>query len=277
MRVALLALAVLCITARNSPAGPVDVDAFVAEARNADIVVLGEIHDNPEHHRNQAAIVAALQPAALVFEMIPQAAEDEVNALREAGASHEEIAVALDWDATGWPDFEHYAAILDAAPEARIFGAGQPTADVQRAAVEGAAGVFGPDAAIYGLDEPLEPDEQAEREARQAAAHCDALPRPMLPGIVEAQRFRDAGLADAALWARTMTGEGQVVVVTGSGHADLRRGMPALIAVAGPDVRVISLGQFEDAPDDPGAYDAYMLAPAPPRSDPCAPLRAPDR
>jgi uncharacterized iron-regulated protein len=275
LRVALLVLPLLCIGA--SHAEPLNVDAFVAKARDADIVVLGEIHDNPDHHRNQAAIVAALQPAALVFEMIPQAAEDEVNALRASGASRAELAAALDWDATGWPDFGYYAEILEAAPEARIFGAGQPTADVQRAAVEGAAGVFGPDANIYGLDVPLDAAEQAEREALQAEAHCNALPRPMLPGMVEAQRFRDAGLADAALWARTMSGDGQVVVIAGSGHADRQRGMPAMVAVAGPEVRVVSLGQFEQPPDDLDPYDAYMLAPPPDRADPCGPLRAPDR
>ena len=196
-------------------------------------MVLGEIHDNPEHHRNQAEIVAALQPAALVFEMIPQADEDAVNALRAEGAGRGRRSPRRSTGPTsGWPDFAIYAAILEAAPAARVFGAGQPAADVRRAAVEGAAGVFGPDAAAYGLDLPLDPAEQARREAEQAAAHCDALPAELLPGMVEAQRFRDAGLADAALWARTMTGDGQVVVIAGSGHADKARGVPAALAVA---------------------------------------------
>ena len=100
-------------------AEPTSVAGFVSAARDADIVILGEIHDNPAHHRNQAEIGAALQPAALVMEMIPQAAEDEVNALRAAGAGREEIAAALDWNASGWPDFAHYAAILEAAPKAQ--------------------------------------------------------------------------------------------------------------------------------------------------------------
>jgi uncharacterized iron-regulated protein len=267
---ALFALA-LPVTAQQSTA----IADFVESARDAGIVVLGEIHDNPEHHRNQAAIVAALQPAALVFEMIPQADEDEVNQLRGEGAGRAAIAEALDWAASGWPDFGYYAEILEAAPEARVFGAGQPTAEVKRAMVEGAAGVFGPDAATFGLDHPLDPAEQAAREAAQAAAHCDMLPSEMLPGMVEAQRFRDAGLADAALWARTMTGDGQVVVITGSGHADRRRGMPAAVAVADPEVSLVSLGQLESAPAEPDAFDHVLLAPPPPRDDPCARLAPP--
>ncbi len=62
---------------------------------------------------------------------------------------------------------------------------------------EGAAAVFGAAAARFGLDAPLPEDEQAAREAEQAEAHCGALPAEMLPGMVEAQRLRDAALARA--------------------------------------------------------------------------------
>ena len=251
------------------------VDEIVAAARSADIVILGEIHDNPAHHATQAKVVAALRPDALVFEMIPQALEDEVNTLREEGATREALAAALDWSKSGWPDFAYYAAILEAAPEARVFGAGQPREDVRRAVEEGAAAAFGPDATTYGLDRPLAADDLAAREADMQASHCDKLPPEMLPGMVEAQRFRDAGLADAALWARTMTGDGRVVVIAGSGHADRVRGVPAALGIADPDLSVLSVGQFEAEPDTPGAYDLLLLAPAPDRDDPCATLDMP--
>jgi uncharacterized iron-regulated protein len=263
---ALLGTAGAAAAADESP----DVATIVDAARDAEIVILGEIHDNPTHHAIQAEVVAALEPAALVFEMIPQARENEVNALRAQDAGREAIAESLDWSESGWPDFGYYAAILEAAPEARVFGAGQPRADVERATVEGAASVFGPDAATYGLDQPLPPEELAAREAGMQAAHCGALPPDMLPGMVEAQRFRDAGLADAALWARTLAGDGRVVVITGNGHADRRRGMPAALAVADPEVSIFSVGQFEAPPEDPGDYDLVVLAPAPDRGDPCA-------
>lgn len=251
---------------------PAGLSNFIELARDADVVVLGEVHDNPEHHRNQAAIVAELQPAALVFEMIPQEREAAVNELRAQGADRAALAEALDWEESGWPEFSYYAEVMEAAPQAQIFGAGQPSAEVRRAMLEGAAGVFGPDAAIYGLERQLEPEEQAAREAEQAAAHCDLLPPEMLGGMIEAQRFRDAGLADATLWARMMTGGGQVVVLAGSGHADKERGMPAMIALAEPGARVVSLGQFEGGEADAEAYDAILHAPAPPRGDPCAAL-----
>ena len=276
-RSAVRLLATLCALAAPAAADPPVVAQFIDAARDAEFVFLGEIHDNPEHHHVQAEVVAALQPAALVFEMIPQAEEARVNELRAAGASADAIAEALAWEESGWPDFAAYAAILAAAPKAQVFGAGQPPAEVRRATVEGAAGVFGPDAETYGLDRPLAPAEQAAREALQAAAHCHALPAELLPGMVEAQRFRDAGLADAARWARSMTGGGQVVVVTGSGHAHRTRGAPAAIATADPEARILTLGQFEAEPQDPAAYDFHLLAPPPPRGDPCASLERPRR
>lgn len=267
LRIAVL-VASLC-SAAPLGAQPASVAAFVETAREYAFVVLGEIHDNPHHHRVQAEIVAALEPGALVFEMIPQAKEDEVNRLRSEGASRDEIAAALEWEARGWPDFAMYAPILEAAPDARVFGAGLPVEDVRRAAVEGAAAAFGVDAGIFGLDLALDPADQAAREATQAAAHCDALPADMLPGMVEAQRLRDAAIANSARWARTISG-GQVVVITGTGHADRIRGMPAALAVADPEARILSLGQFEEPPAEPEAFDAYMLSPAPEREDPCA-------
>jgi uncharacterized iron-regulated protein len=268
-RLALVWLAFLCAGLRAEPSAIAEV---IAAARVADIVVIGEIHDNPEHHRVQAAIVAALRPGALVFEMIPQAQEDRVNQLRDEGALRDEIEAALEWKESGWPGFDAYAGILEAAPGARVFGGGQPVEEVMRAAVEGAAAVMGPDAASYGLDQPLSDEEQAAREADMFAAHCAAVPAERLAGMVEAQRFRDAAIADAARWARTIAGEGPVVVIAGTGHAHRLRGVPAKLAAADPELRVLAVGQFEAPPDaaEAAAFDAYLVASPPDRADPCA-------
>jgi uncharacterized iron-regulated protein len=274
MRAALGTVLAVVLTAASATVAASSVAEFVESVGDAGIVILGEVHDNPRHHANQAEIVAALEPAAIVFEMIPQELEGTVNELRAEGASSEAIAEALDWAESGWPPFELYAPILEAAPEARIFGAGQPVSDVNRATVEGAAGPFGPDAAIYGLDQPLDEDEQAIREARMAEAHCGSLPEEVLPGMVEAQRFRDAGLADATLWARTMTGGGRVVVITGNGHADMVRGMPAALRIAEPEAAIVSLGQLESEPDAETAesYDFVIVTEPAERDEPCAAL-----
>lgn len=235
-----------------------------------DVYVLGEVHDNPEHHREQARRVEVIQPAAMVFEMIT---EDVAAAVSPSDrAAEARLRAALGWDESGWPDFSQYYPIFAAAPEAALFGAEVRRDVARRAMQEGAAAVFSGDAAAFGLTEALPEAEQAAREDLQMAAHCDALPEEMLPLMVEVQRLRDATLALRALEALEATG-GPVAVITGNGHARRDWGMPALLARAAPEVRVHVLGQGETGSEPGGAFDEVVIAPPPEREDPCATFR----
>lgn len=252
-------------------AGPVGPDALDAlpEAR---IVILGEVHDNPSHHANQSRAVAAIRPAALVFEMLtPQQAQAAVGVVRSDRAA---LETALGWADTGWPDFSMYHPIFAAAPQAAIYGAALPRADVRRAMTEGAAAVFGAKPAAFGLDRALAPDEQARRESDQQMAHCNALPPDLLPGMVAAQRLRDAAFARTALEALAATG-GPVVVITGSGHADTAQGIPVALAAAAPSVSVLSVGQLETDPGPAAPFDLWIVTDPAPRDDPCKAFAAP--
>ena len=235
-----------------------------------DVIVLGEVHDNPAHHTSQAVAVAAIAPAAIVFEMLTleQAALVTPDLIADADA----MAAMLDWANRGWPDFAMYHPIFAAAPDAAIYGAEVPRPEASRAFAEGAAAVFGEGAARFELDLPLLAIEQSMRETAQLAAHCDALPTDILPGFVEAQRLRDARLAEAALTALADTG-GPVVVITGNGHARIDWGVPALLAMAAPDVTVLSLGQLEAAPATDPPYHLWIVTDAVDRPDPCAAFR----
>ena len=244
--------------------------AALSDLPPADVVILGEVHDNPQHHANQTAAVTALAPSAVVLEMVgPEAAARGNAAARDDMAAME---AALDWTGSGWPDFAMYHPVLAAAPDAPIYGAALPMETVRGAVGDGAAAVFPGDAARYGLDRALPADEQDIRNAGQVAAHCDALPAEAAPGMVEAQRLRDAALADAALRALTETG-GPVAVIAGAGHARTDWGVPALIALADPGVRVLSVGQLEAAPDEAPPYDLWLVTPPAERDDPCAAFR----
>jgi uncharacterized iron-regulated protein len=235
-----------------------------------DVVILGEVHDNPAHHAEQAARVAALNPRALVFEMLtPDQAARVTPALI---ADPEAMAETLGWAESGWPDFAMYHPIFAAAPEAAIHGALVPREAARAVFENGPADTFGADAAAYGLTEPLPPEEQAAREALQLAAHCDALPAEMLPGMVAVQRLRDAALARATVAAMTETG-GPVAVITGNGHARRDRGVPSYLARVAPDLEVFVLGQTEDGVPLQGGFDEVLSAPAVARPDPCATFR----
>ncbi|WP_420857556.1 ChaN family lipoprotein [Marivivens marinus] len=244
------------------PAVVIALSAGLAGAQ--DVVIIGEVHDNPTHHLTQAEMIRDLSPSAVVFEMI---LPEQAAIIAQMGRVDPE---AIGWADSGWPAFDIYQPVFDAVGSAPIVAGGAPRAEVRRAISEGAAAVFGPDAARFGLDHPLDPAEQAAREAGQAEAHCDALPPEMLPGMVEAQRFRDAVLARAVLQAVEAHGT-PVVLITGNGHARTDWGVPALLALAAPDLEVEAIGQIEgplSGGDRP--FDRVLVAPPVDREDPCA-------
>lgn len=234
----------------------------------AQVVFLGEIHDNPHHHAAQAEWVARIAPRALVFEMLSPAEAQRVGPDR---TDAEALNEATLWEARGWPDFDMYHPIFLAAPGAAIFGSGIPREEARRAVSDGAAAVMGEQAGLFGLDQPLPEAQQEARIAGQDEAHCNALPAELLPGMVEAQRLRDAALARAVIAAMKETG-GPVAVITGNGHARNDWGAPALLELAQPGLAVVSIGQFEEEPQD-APHDFWTVSPPPERDDPCEAFR----
>ncbi|BDW84372.1 ChaN family lipoprotein [Roseicyclus marinus] len=250
--------------------GQASLPEIVAAASRAEVVVLGEVHDNPGHHALQAEVLEGIGPSAIVFEMI--GAEAARGITPEMAGDAQALAFYLDWANSGWPDFSYYAPLFAYGAEVPVYGALIGREAAQGAFAQGAAEVFAGDAALFGLSAALPEAEQAAREAEQMAAHCDALPEDILPGFVEAQRLRDAALAEAALEALAAHG-GPVAVITGNGHARRDWGVPALIARAAPEVAVFSLGQFEAVPEGDQPFDLWALSEPVDRPDPCAAFR----
>lgn len=247
--------------------------AEVVPPLGADVVILGEIHDNPAHHAEQARLVGQIRPQAVVWEMLTSAQLAQASGTDRADAAG--FGSALGWEAAGWPDFAMYHPIFIASDAAEHLGGAVPRGDLRPVMEKGALAAWGPPVPWFDAARalgPLDPEDLARRKAEQAEAHCNALPADLLPGMVEAQRFRDATMASAALGALA-AGQRPVVIITGSGHARTDIGIPAMIRAARPDVTVWSLGQLEADPGPGAPYDAVNLAAPPPREDPCAAFR----
>lgn len=266
MRTLIVSLLVLAVPSGAAFASESAEDVITA-ARGADIVILGESHDNPDHHALQAQVTQALSPNAIVFEMLEwghvralqSVARDDIDAMQSATA----------WEARGWPDFASYAPIFQAAPDAVLY-AGQLNGRTAATLVQNGLHAVLPKPLITaGLAAPLPTTQQHAREDMQFAAHCDALPREMLPMMVDIQRLRDATLTFAALKAFEKHG-GPVVVIAGNGHARPDWGVPAMLSAVAPDLLVLAVGQGEDGQMPEGGFSTTSNAPAPKRTDPCA-------
>lgn len=230
---------------------------------SGDVLILGEFHDNPQHHATQAAAARVIMPKAVVFEMLTP---EEAALLADVPRDPDSMTVATD--GFHWSNIADYSGVLAASPV--IVGAALSRSDMRAAFSDGAAKVFGSDADTFGLTEPLSDDEQAIRELAQFDAHCEAMPLEMMGGMVQAQRLRDAAFARTVLSALDAYGA-PVILITGNGHARLDWGVPAYITRARPDVRVTSVGQGERQEPPEGVYSWTLNgARAPERGDPCA-------
>lgn len=255
-------------------------DELVAALSKVPIVVLGEVHDNPVHHARQAWLVSRLKPGGLAFEMIPSASEEGIRVYLDQGGKRRGIGPAIGWDRMGWPDWDLYAPIVEAAPGAYIAGGGVSRADIRLAMMAGAAGAFGSGAGRLGLDRPLDPAVRAEIEDEMIASHCNKLPRSVAADMVEAQRLRDARFA-AAVGRAFANGQGRAaVLITGNGHARTDRGVPAFLREAAPELPVLSVGMLElRQGEDPRAeaeglpFDFVWFSDPAERDDPCGAFR----
>jgi uncharacterized iron-regulated protein len=94
--------------------------ALVERLAAADFVLLGERHDNADHHRLQAWIadrlVAQDRAYALAFEMIDRDQSAKLDAyLATAPRDAAELGAAIGWNESGWPDWSLYQPIAAAA------------------------------------------------------------------------------------------------------------------------------------------------------------------
>ncbi|NSX56211.1 ChaN family lipoprotein [Parasulfitobacter algicola] len=233
----------------------------------ADIIILGEIHDNGFHHKGQAELIERINPKAVVFEMLSSAQAAQINA-----DPRDNLAVLghrIGWAEAGWPDFALYQPVFEALGETPVVGAAQPRDKVRRAFSETAFGVFGPEGTRFDLDQSLPDEQMALRKDMQFRAHCNAMPMDMMAGMVEAQRYRDASFA--AVMLATLDEYGApIVLIAGNGHARTDWGVPAMIILSEPNIKTLSIGFIErPQPDSIPPFDITIMTDPAIRADPC--------
>jgi uncharacterized iron-regulated protein len=247
-------------------------ETTAARLRDARFVLLGEVHDNPQHHRERAALLSALladgRPAQVLFEQMPRGT---ASAIASAPRDAESVATAgrLDRKAWRWP---LHQPLLDAAlaGDATIAGANLERDDV-RAVMRGGMQAVAPELRALLAEDRWTPAQQAVLERSIDAGHCGLLPRERWPAMALAQRARDAAMARAMLDAK---GAERVVLIAGNGHVRADVGVPHYLRVAGvPADRIATVGYIEDGDEAPAGFDFVRRSPPAARPDPCEALR----
>ncbi|MBM4263919.1 MAG: ChaN family lipoprotein [Deltaproteobacteria bacterium] len=264
-----------------------DLDTRLARA---DFVLLGEKHDNPDHHRLQADILRTLIGAgrrpAVAFEMYTADDADAIAShLARAPKDAAGLGPAVNWDTSGWPDWAMYQPIAEAALGARqpIIAANLSNSTARKMSRDGQA----LDASLtreLGLDRPLADPLRARMAADIRHSHCGYGSEASVNAMVEVQRARDAQMARSLIKGATADG---AVLIAGSGHGRNDYGVPIYLAAAAGNKRVVSIAftEVDERAVDPGLYalpedagrapfDYLWFTPRVDNEDPCEKFKA---
>ena len=245
----------------------VRAERFVTESDLADdaamakFVLLGEKHDNPDHHLLQSKVLAALvergRRPVVAYEMLTTDQAPALTAhLEEHPRDASGLGDAVGWEKSGWPAWKQYQPIADVALKYGLpLTAVSPSREIS--SIIRSEGLKGLDAEVVvrtALDRPPDPRTQNAMEEEVREAHCGYLPERAVPSVVRMQRVRDAIMADN--WASASLQADGGVLIAGAGHARNDRGVPTVMTRLRPESRSVSIS-FLEVRDDwtmPGAY-----------------------
>ena len=246
----------------------VSAERMIAGLAERRILLLGESHDNPEHHRWQLHTLAALhgrRPALVIgFEMFPRSVQPALEAWSSGALAQDAFLKESRWDEVWGFDPNLYLPLLHFARQTR-----SPTValNVERGLVarvgrEGWQAV--PTEAREGLSDPA-PASTDYRESlvqvylmahgsKDVVDSVETIEGDGFAHFLEAQLTWDRAMAEALAAAATAHPDALVVGIIGAGHLEHGHGVPHQLADLGFDDVAVLL------PMDPAA-DCAALAP----------------
>lgn len=230
-------------------------------------VLVGERHDNPDHHALQLWLLRALAAqrpqGSLLLEMLTpdqQAKVDQMRASMGAGQVPQDMLSALAWQ-PGWA-WSLYGPLVQYALR-------QPypllAANLERREVM----------QIYSQVPALDGSASTAPPVREALftqireSHCNLLPESQLPAMLAVQQQRDRRMAQALLAAPEPS-----LLFAGAFHVRRELGVPLHLQDLQADqgLQVLILAEVGSTVN-PESADFVWFTPAQPEQDHCAKLR----
>jgi uncharacterized iron-regulated protein len=271
--------------------GFIDRQGLFTRLARADFILLGERHDNLDHHRLQAEVLRGLialgRRPAVGFEMF---------GLDDAGAIANHLAVApndaaglgaaVNWSKSGWPDWTMYQPIAETALQANlaIVATNLPSASAKKMSRDGLAALEPSMRRELGLNRPLSDATFATMAADIRTSHCGYGSDESLKAMVAVQRARDAQMAQSLIAAGEPNG---AILVAGAGHVRNDYGIPIYLAANAPGKQVVSIAfvEVDDQKTEPRdhtqpalkgrlPFDYVWFTPRVDDEDPCEKFRS---
>jgi len=248
----------------------VDPEIMVKTLGGAAFILLGEKHDNADHHQIQAwlsgQVLGSGRKMAVAFEMFGVDKTKVLEDFHETGSKDAaDIAALTEWENSGWPSWSLYQPIAQSALDAGmpILAANLSRQQTKAMMQQGNAVLGERTVKRLRLDETL-PEPVAVAKAEELiSSHCNMLPEAMVQPMVKTQTAKDAMMADVMIKAEESNELEGVILIAGLGHARSDWGVPWHLARRNPEKSVISVGMLEVDADfeEPSQYAANWDVP----------------
>lgn len=260
-----------------------DEAALLARINASDVLLLGEVHDNPLHHEYQQKLLKArIESGARPALMMEQLDAETQPALDQALAGSDRDGVLNNVSALiKFTDWQLYQPLLTIAVDNKlpVIAANVSSQHLQPAIWRGYAAYDADELKRLAVEQVWNENRQNFLVRNMGGAHCGKLRDELREGMARSQRLRDAMMADSAV---SSIARG-VVAIVGSSHARRDIGLPLYFAARAPAARIVSIGFVEvsQARTDPRVYsndsatgeahyDVIWFTPRVERADPCA-------
>ena len=239
----------------------VSIDQLKSEIKSSQFILLGEIHDNPDHHKWQARLLKQIkQPdgpsPVLVVEMIPEKLgsvfgefkKNQQNPLQNLA----KLGTALKWKKRGWGDWIKYQPIFRVAIEigARVVAGNLNREDTRRIGRKGLSVLSETERKQWSVGLNYTPAQTSLMNDLLFESHCKLVPKQALSPMLLVQRVRDGAMAGAML---SKLDNATAVLISGSGHARNDIAVPRILRAKAPKAKIVTISFTEVTPDQKNA------------------------
>ena len=236
------------------------------------LALLGEVHDNPLHHRLRAealsqAIERGWRPA-IVMEQFDLDRQADIDRARSQRPDDVRYLIAQAGGAAGWQwnDYQAFVA-LALQHQLPLLAGNLPRSTASRLARDDYSTVLGAERVhTWRLTEAPDAAWQAAQEREIDLGHCGTLPQRLWPALARGQFARDAAMAHLL----SLQASRGAVLLAGNGHVRRDLGVPRWLQRQGtPAGLVVGFIERGTPPAEAGVYDAVVVTTRAARGDPC--------